>query len=210
MSASRTVFKRIESLTPEQLKGLVEAGQTQRMWPKRYPRMGLHGMDRPSVYETCSLFKIPFNEARVIKSFIPPKFGDESVVRYFLNFPAKEGFLDGQSCWIGVPRPMDIVAWSLTDDNQIRVSTPLDDDIPLKDKLRPGNIVIADGVTQIVQRSGSVTLANSKITAVQTPPKTHTFNKGEGFLMSLNHYHEILKRDDAHQWFCLGIMTEVD
>lgn len=210
MSASEVGFKRIESLTPKELEEIVAAGNSVTMYPKRYMRMGINGLKKPSVYETCSLFKLPVRQALGIKALLPKRYADVSVLRYFLKFPANTGFLDGQSCWIGVPRPFDIVAWSLTDDNQIRVSTPLDNNAPIKDKLRVGNIVIADGVTQIVDQTTQVTLRDSAITAAQTPPKTHTFNKGEGFMMSLNHYHEILKRGEDHLWICIGTMTKVD
>lgn len=210
MSASRTGFKRIESLSPEELENLVQAAGEVTMYPKRFMRMGINGMERPSVYETCSFFKLPIREAKRLKALLPQKYADVSVLRYFLKFPANTGFLDGQSCWVGVPRPVDIVAWSLTDNNQIRVSTPLPDDASLKQKLQPGNVVIADGKTQITDRTSIVTLAGAKITNAQTAPMTHTFNKGEGFLMSLNHYHEILKRGEDHLWVCMGTMVDIE
>lgn len=210
MSASRTGFKRIESLSPDELENLVQAASEVTMYPKRFMRMGINGMEKPSVYETCSFFKLPIRDAKRLKALLPQKYAEVSVLRYFLKFPANTGFLDGQSCWVGVPRPVDIVAWSLTDNNQIRVSTPLPDDAPLKEKLRVGNVVIADGKTLITDRTSIVTLAGAKITNAQTSPMTHTFNKGEGFLMSLNHYHEILKRGEDHLWVCMGVMVDVE
>lgn len=210
MSSPEASFKRIESLTPTQLDELVAASKSVTMYPKRFMRMGINSVNKPSVYETCSFFKLPIRQAKLLKSMLPEKYASRSILRYFLRFPAETGFLDGQSCWIGVPRPVDMVAWSLTDDNQIRVSTPLPQDAPIKEKLRVGNIVIADGVTQIVDKLGCIQLADKKITAAQTPPKTHTFNKGEGFMMSLNHYHEIVARKEEHLWVCIGVMSGVE
>lgn len=206
MPAQEIGFRRIESLTEDQVENLLLAASENILYPKRFMRMGINGISRPSVYETCSMFKLPIRQHRAIMAHLPSWYADRSIVRYFLKFPAKTGFLDGQSYWMDKSRPMDIVAWSLTDNNQIRVSTPLDPSARQADKLVEGNIVVVDGVPHEVTKADKVLLKDKEITIAETRPKTHTFNKGEGFAMSLSRYHEIVKREEDHLWFCLGVI----
>lgn len=206
MSSSEVGFKRIESLTPEQLQGLTAASKTVTLYHKRYMRMGINGISRPSMYQTCSLFKLPIARHQEILKMAPGKYADNSVVRYFLQFEPGVGFLDGQTYWMNKPRPIQVVAYALTDNNQIRVSSVYGPDTPKDMLYTEGNIAFIDGKPHILDRFDKVKLKDVKLTHVQTPPKTHTFNKGEGFILSLDRYHEILKQDNEQLWFCMGVM----
>lgn len=206
MSTPEVGFERIETLSPETVSQLLAHHRDLGTWPKKFMRMGINGMDRPSTYETCSLFRIPIRRHKEIMSLVPAKFGDISVVRYFLKIPAKQGFLDGQSYWMDKARPIHVVAWSLTDGNKINVSTPYAANSSRRDLLTEGNIAFVNGKPIILDRNSKIKHADAELTHVQTAPKTHVFNKGEGFLMNLSRYHEIVKADEDRLWFCLGVV----
>ena len=205
MSSCYDSIKRIDPLTEFQLKGLSQAVHRVRFYPKKFIRMGMHGMGRPSVYETASLFRMSESEHTELKAFIPQPFLDESVVRYFLRFQAMKGRLDGQSGWMQTSRPMAIAAWSLCHENSIFVSEPVSPSASFEERTAVGNI-IHDGnkafVSTEFRRQFSVPSENL---VTQTPPVRYAFNRGEGFLMGLSLFHEIKESDRLRDWFCLGI-----
>lgn len=205
MSSCYDSLKRIEPLTEIQLKGLSQAIHRVRFYPKKFIRMGIHGMGRPSVYETASLFRMAEPTHHELKAFIPQPFLDESVVRYFLRFPTMMGRLDGQSGWMNTSRPMAIAAWSLNHENSIFVSEHIPDSTPFEERIAPGNVIHDGEKAFISTRFRQQFIKPSSSLVTQTAPVRHSFNRGEGFLMGLSLYHEIKESDRARDWFCLGI-----
>lgn len=205
MSSCYDKIQRIPSLTPEQLHGLSQMVHQIRFYRKKFMRMGMHKMGRPSCYETSSLFKMPNELHEEIKQFIPKDWLDQSVVRYFLRFPTIFGRLDGQDCWMDKPRPMAIAAWSLTGKNSIFVSEPIPEDTPFEKMYADGNIVKSKRGTYTCNEFRRRFIARTEPVAVQTAPVRHAFDRGEGFLMGLSLFHEIHESDRIRDWFCLGI-----
>lgn len=199
-------IKRLTPLTPEQLQGLTAYVDSHVMYPGLFPHMGIRGREAPSVYTQHSLYKQPFADRKALRPFMP-SLREHAVLEYFLGFNARDSFLDLQTYWVGKRPAMRIAAWCLSEKGQIGTCRNIvSPSFTLTDTIPVGDIVSDADRIEYVTLENAEYWANRDDIIRQNAPVQHDFKQGEGFLLSLNNAHEVLKQSYSQRWFCLGLM----
>lgn len=82
-------------------------------------RLGKNGPDACSVYNYSKWFSWTHAQRETIKSILPENQTSKSVQTWFLDIPAKKGFLDVMTAWEGRPNSGKVLAYALGDDQVI-------------------------------------------------------------------------------------------
>jgi hypothetical protein len=84
-------------------------------------RLGANGYDSLSKYEVSKWKSWNRTQRANFKSYFEEADINKAVIGYFLKFPANTGRLDTMDAWEGVSAAGTIVAYSLTDNNNITI-----------------------------------------------------------------------------------------
>lgn len=203
-------IQRLAPLTDEQLKGLIAYADSHTMFPGNFPHMGIHGRDNVSVYLQHSMYKQPVRDRKALREFMPGMH-DQAILEYFLEYPARRGFLDLQTYWIGKRPSMRIAAWCLSETATFQscrnITNP---SFSLKGTIPVGDLVSDGERTELVTLENAEYWANRDDIIRQNAPVEHNFKQGEGFLLSLNNAHAVQIQPTTQRWFCLGLMMSPD
>lgn len=85
-------------------------------------RIGEHGVDNMSVYETSRWYDWDMTKVQEFKNQFNPTHVEKAITGWFLHLPANTGFLDVMDYWVDKPDSGTAVAYSLTDGNSVVIN----------------------------------------------------------------------------------------
>jgi hypothetical protein len=85
-------------------------------------RVGENGVDNMSVYETSRWYDWDMNKVQEFKDQFDSAHVEKAITGWYLHLPANTGFLDVMDYWVDKPDSGTVVAYSLTDGNNIVIN----------------------------------------------------------------------------------------
>jgi len=85
-------------------------------------RMGENSCHNLSVYKNTRWFSWNRDQRQRFKDALPKKQWEKAVVGWFLDFPAKEGFLDRMTTWVNEVQSGTIIAYALRTNQSILIN----------------------------------------------------------------------------------------
>lgn len=82
-------------------------------------RMGVNGMDNPSMYKTWKWYRIPRTYKQTIKDLSPKGAWDKTFLFFFRKFDKDVGLLDIMNNWVGTKNTASFLAVALGDNQQV-------------------------------------------------------------------------------------------
>lgn len=80
-----------------------------------------HPSRTPSQYRFSRWYEWATQDRLAFQQALPHRIERESVVGWFLHYPANQGFLDLQTHWHGAERAGTVFAWALNDEQVIHI-----------------------------------------------------------------------------------------
>lgn len=107
------MYKKLSKLTEENTAALVSLFDEIEL-NSRNIRPGANAEKRLSIYKSSRWYEWNRTQKNHFKALMPTNYVNQSVVGWYLHFPANTGFLDLMTAWQDTPVAGHIVAYALT------------------------------------------------------------------------------------------------
>jgi len=115
------MYIKLEKLNSNQIDNLSDLISSVTFTDKN-KRIGANGIENFSIYNYSKWHEWDRNKKILFKSSLPSIYAEKSLIGWFLHLPPETGFLDLMDAWVGQTMAGTVVAYSLTEDQQISIN----------------------------------------------------------------------------------------